>query len=412
MGRARQWQVTVTTLGAVALGLGSVAFVALAGEDGEAGSASGTVGTVVGTMPDATETPAPVDTGNFKGRIGDFEVQGSDLYELHLPCDLPRAASEAELRESELWFERVIGIETELPHHAVCDGEVMYVSGDAWPSVRPDTYFYGGDFYYFGDAVNLPFDNTRENFVELSMAGMPALGSVEGEECRLSVIERRPTNERPGIFWEFSGAFRSTGAEPLDCQETALLAEEVLAEWGGSAGVLATTPMEAVERAVEESGREFAGHCETVTVFLPGPVCAWEHGTSGEQLAFGVSPVEQAWWASELYFVVRDGDGWLVDHVEPGPCRNQVPCPPPPGATVEIVTDEADSCANVRREPGINGELVDCLANGTLALVSDWPVDMDARTWVPLTDLGWVSASYLRCVGNCEPPEGEFYCGL
>ena len=83
-----------------------------------------------------------------------------------------------------------------------------------------------------------------------------------------------------------------------------------------------------------------------------------------------------------------------------------------PGATVEIVTDEADSCANVRREPGINGEAVDCLANGSLALVADWPVDMDARVWVPLTDLGWVSASYLRCVSNCELPEDFFSCGL
>ena len=258
----------------------------------------------------------------FTGVIGDFDVQ-ADNYDIEAPCDEPTFSDdEGVLRASELWFEEASGYHSDVPSNLVCEETVAFVAGD---SSYGEWFFNGGNFYYWDGTFNLPYRAPRARLVETTVAGRPALmqTSFSGTlpDCRLAVIERRPDGERPGIGWGFDSP--SLDGLPVDCDEAKALAEALLTEFGEPWVRVASTPMAAVEEAVEESGREFAGHCETVTVFLPGPVCAWEHGTSGEQLAFGVSPVEQAWWASELYFVVREGEGWVVDHVEPGPCRNQ-----------------------------------------------------------------------------------------
>jgi hypothetical protein len=160
----------------------------------------------------------------------------------------------------------------------------------------------------------------------------------------------------------------------------------------------ASTPIAAVERFIENSGQEFAGDCaETNLEEDVGKICASEAGMSGSQFAFNVGPTFSEF--TDIFFVVAAGDEYVVDHIEPAPCRGALPCPPPTGATVIVVTPEG--CVNARSEPTISGAVNECVSDGTRAELIGGPVQADARTWVELLNLGWISASFIECVEDC-----------
>ncbi|MEX2239050.1 MAG: hypothetical protein WEB00_16145 [Dehalococcoidia bacterium] len=416
MGSAWNWRIVSVTVPPAMLALASIGYVAMAGSDSPNGEPPDTVAGTVAIEPTATPTPEPEEP--FIGIIGDFEVEGSAADDPPWPCSIElRTGTRRELVQSELWFTKVHGIDTVLPHHTICDGIVLYISGDV---THRDWTFYGGDSYYWDDNVKLPFDAKRSELRLTTIAGRPALlqegiteagheGPPRPANCRIAVIERFPRAERPGIAWEFSGLRRPE--RPVGCAEATAFVQGFLALWAEPWIDPADDPTIAVEQEIERRGQVSAGDCALVTDYGPGPLCYWEHGTSGDQRAYGVSPVEQAFFATELFFLVETDEGWELDHIEPGPCVNFSPCPPPPGANVQVVTQEGDSCARARREPGINAEIRGCLEDGTIAIVGDYAVEADARIWVPLQGKGWVSASYLTCISNCIPPEGFFSCG-
>ncbi|MPZ23254.1 MAG: hypothetical protein GEU28_06870 [Dehalococcoidia bacterium] len=159
----------------------------------------------------------------------------------------------------------------------------------------------------------------------------------------------------------------------------------------------ATTAIDAVGRFIEQLGQQFAGPCEETTLEEDtGKFCAIERGTSGNQTAFAVGPTFSE--ITELYFVRPEGGGFVVDHIEPAPCQGALPCPPPVGATVEVVVN---GCVNARSEPTVTARINQCVAGGTSAVLSGGPQEADARTWVQLEGLGWISASYINCVEGC-----------
>ena len=126
-------------------------------------------------------------------------------------------------------------------------------------------------------------------------------------------------------------------------------------------------------------------------------MCAAERGMSGNQVAYQVGPTFSEF--TDVFFVRPEGGGFVMDHIEPAPCQGQIPCPPPVGATVEIV---ADGCVNARNQPSISAPINNCVDGGTEATLTDGPVDADARLWVELEGLGWVSASFITCTEGCE----------
>ena len=167
----------------------------------------------------------------------------------------------------------------------------------------------------------------------------------------------------------------------------------------GTPEVPANTALDSVRRYVENTGQEFAGLCVDTTVEEDiGKLCATETGMSGDQIAFAVGPTFSEF--TDLFFVRQQGEGYVVDHIEPAPCGGELPCPPAPGGTIRILTDEA--CANARSEPSIDAAINDCLENGTQAVIISEYVEADARIWVELEDYGWVSASFIQCVSNCN----------
>ena len=165
----------------------------------------------------------------------------------------------------------------------------------------------------------------------------------------------------------------------------------------GTAEGAAPTALEAVGRFIENTGQEFAGLCEEADLEEDvGKICAAERGMSGDQVAYQVGATFSEF--SDVFFVRPEGGGFVVDHIEPAPCQGQLPCPPPVGATVEVV---ADGCVNARSQPTISSPINQCVDGGTEATLSDGPVDADARLWVELEGLGWVSASFISCTEGC-----------
>ncbi|HEX5940613.1 MAG TPA: hypothetical protein VFZ12_09645, partial [Dehalococcoidia bacterium] len=119
-----------------------------------------------------------------------------------------------------------------------------------------------------------------------------------------------------------------------------------------------------------------------------------------------------------LLFVRPEDDGYVAGHLEPAFCQGALECPPPAGATVEIVVKE--TCVNARQEPSRLGPINRCLRAGERYFLTGESEEADGRLWVELLDAGWVSASYIRCVeacgeaaiplpcsgGPCPPPVG------
>lgn len=147
------------------------------------------------TMPPTPQMPAPVrETASaapvYEGPLGDFIVgshQGSSLP----PCPRPwRLSTRARIEASELYspfFGDLEGLVTECADGTITGIEIY------GPEITSRVYFVGKKI--------TPIDAPRERLRLLTVAGKPALAvlpSLPGE-LSLVVIERFPSNSRPGI---------------------------------------------------------------------------------------------------------------------------------------------------------------------------------------------------------------------
>jgi hypothetical protein len=60
-----------------------------------------------------------------------------------------------------------------------------------------------------------------------------------------------------------------------------------------------------------------------------------------------------------------------------------------------VVTKGAGNCLNVHDSPSLNGDVVDCVPDGTTGDVTDGPVQADGYIWYRLDNRGWVVSTYL-----------------
>ena len=83
-------------------------------------------------------------------------------------------------------------------------------------------------------------------------------------------------------------------------------------------------------------------------------------------------------------YLYEDGAGWhFVD----------VQCAQAPGSLPRIGMDDlvkVSGCANVRSDPGLQGRVVACLANGATVHVVGGPVYRDGKLWWLLQGQGWM----------------------
>ena len=128
-------------------------------------------------------------------------------------------------------------------------------------------------------------------------------------------------------------------------------------------------------------------------------------------------------WAID--YVRDDGEGdqpaapatTVPSTATPAPTATPVPTPPPPTPTPtptpppaqaepaarfspgeSVVVAGTDSCLNIRAESDIEGQILDCLADGTIVTVLEGPVAQGNLNWwlIAAPDVnGWAAELYL-----------------
>ena len=158
----------------------------------------------------------------------------------------------------------------------------------------------------------------------------------------------------------------------------------------------AASPLEAAQSVLQYYPFELAEACANAD---ESEVCVEELGSSGTEIVYAA--VDRAACRQYVLLFVRpEGESWVVGHLEPAFCQGDSDCPPRTGAIVEVVVKE--TCVNARSEPGVDGPINQCMGDGVQAVVVGGPVEVDARIWVELQGLGWISASYIRCLEGCN----------
>ncbi|MPZ23137.1 MAG: hypothetical protein GEU28_06245, partial [Dehalococcoidia bacterium] len=253
-----------------------------------------------------------------------------------------------------------------------------------------------GRYFHYTEAVSRGGGSGMERLVDLEtgIVTNPPFpgwaGSVSGSTLLWAT--------RTVVYPEFRprGVSDWIWTSDIDGREIVVLAEGSDPRWQPSASGLATahTPLQAAGTLADYYGRDFRGECGSAGHGL----CASALGRSGAEYVFALEDPASGETLT-LVFVRAEGDGYVVGHLEPAFCQGQAPCPPPTGATVEVAVSE--TCATARLEPGRAGRINRCLGAGERGTVAGPLVERDARLWIELAGIGWVSASYLRCVEGC-----------
>lgn len=183
---------------------------------------------------EAPITPLPTDGPYFKGRLGDFDVVGSDgtLDRAVCPSQFYEDADEEALKSSELYSPALEGISVA---GAVCpdDGTVISIEGYV---NRMDV----GRLYFTG-VPQVPYEAPRERLQLLTVAGRPTIAQmplaieppdaapgvvIHIEDIRLAVIERAPSGESPGVLLWIRA---NPDIASVDLEAAIALAEEIIA---------------------------------------------------------------------------------------------------------------------------------------------------------------------------------------
>ena len=160
----------------------------------------------------------------------------------------------------------------------------------------------------------------------------------------------------------------------------------------------------------QQLGQQYVGDCSASLVPKEeGKLCSASRGERTNKKAFllGPSSYEFTLWV----FLSKQGDAWKVDGTQPAdPTTVNAPGAPWPlekGAKVVVVAGAGPPCINVRPSPGLKEPAVDCIADGTVLVLVDGPVDADGHQWWQPQDRGgWVAGEYLRyadAVGTPTP---------
>jgi len=150
--------------------------------------------------------------------------------------------------------------------------------------------------------------------------------------------------------------------------------------------------------------QQYLGDCTAALMPEGQGLCSAIRGERQNRRAYliGPSAYEYQLWV----FLKNDGGVWKIESTQvvkpetvnaPG-----APWPLQKGATV--VVGGTGTCLNVRAAPGIKEAAVDCIADGTVIVLEEGPVEMDGyQWWRPEGRSGWVAGDWLRYADEIAP---------
>ena len=134
-------------------------------------------------------------------------------------------------------------------------------------------------------------------------------------------------------------------------------------------------------------------------------LCSAARGDRQNRKAFliGPSSYEYQLWV----FLKKDGTAWKVESTLPVKPEtvNAPGAPWPLEKGAKVVVGGTGTCLNVRAAPGIKEAAVDCIADGTVIVLEEGPVEMDGyQWWRPQGRSGWVAGDWLRYADESATP--------
>jgi hypothetical protein len=147
---------------------------------------------------------------------------------------------------------------------------------------------------------------------------------------------------------------------------------------------------------------DFVGDCSNAREGLDvGKLCSAQIGKRGTRYAYALGPTFSE---STALAILNEGDeGWTVVSVNNrDPSAPEVPGIPWPlqvgDAVVVIGLGEGD-CLRIREQPTQEGKQLQCMPDGSTAIIQEGPVDAETFTWWRIAGEGfngWAAGTWLR----------------
>jgi hypothetical protein len=151
--------------------------------------------------------------------------------------------------------------------------------------------------------------------------------------------------------------------------------------------------------------QEYVGDCTAALMPDTPGLCSAARGERQNRKAFllGPSSYEYQLWV----FLRKEGSAWKVESTLPVKPEtvNAPGAPWPLEKGAKVIVGGTGTCLNVRAAPGIKEAAVDCIADGTVIVLEEGPVDMDGyQWWRPEGRSGWVAGDWLRYPDESATP--------
>ncbi len=213
-------------------------------------------------------------------------------------------------------------------------------------------------------------------------------GAVVGIVAAVAVVALsrvHPTERRRERRWQRMTRAATQGSEATGTPSESVSAEQALSDY-------ITTQLK----------QEYAGDCTAALMPDTPGLCSAARGERQNRKAFlrraqllRVSPL----WV----FLRKEGSAWKVESTLPVKPEtvNAPGAPWPLEKGAKVIVGGTGTCLNVRAAPGIKEAAVDCIADGTVIVLEEGPVDMDGyQWWRPEGRSGWVAGDWLPLRGR------------
>jgi hypothetical protein len=132
-----------------------------------------------------------------------------------------------------------------------------------------------------------------------------------------------------------------------------------------------------------------------------GKLCATLVGERGTRRAFALGPTFSD--PTALAILEEKPDGWeILSVTNQDPSQGAIPgipWPLQPGDRVVVIGLGENDCLSIRKDPSQQGERLNCMPDGTRAIVQEGPTDAETFTWWKIAGdgfNGWAANNWLR----------------
>ena len=147
---------------------------------------------------------------------------------------------------------------------------------------------------------------------------------------------------------------------------------------------------------------DFVGDCSSARPGIDvGKACATQIGTRGTRRAYSMGPTFSE--ATSLAILEQAAEGWIVLSVRNrDPSLTAVPgidWPLQAGDQVIVIGLGDADCLRVREQPTQQGKQLNCMPDGTKAIVQEGPIEAETFIWWRIAGdgfNGWAAGTWLR----------------